>query len=105
MDRSYEIGNRVPVTNPSNIVEYVRITGFFTNDDELPCITVIGDSADGDSGSVSACLVSDILQLCDGCGQSFDIFREGQATQYFIVCGICWSEEDARWMSGGVFAN
>jgi hypothetical protein len=42
---------------------------------------------------------------CDDCGKSFDVFKEGQGTQFFTVCGSCWAIELKRREIGGVFVR
>jgi hypothetical protein len=43
-----------------------------------------------------------MIKKCDECGIDFDIFAEGKAQQFFIVCGNCWSVELKSRKIGGV---
>jgi hypothetical protein len=46
-----------------------------------------------------------MFKNCDECGKAFNVFEEGNGTQFFIVCGSCWSIESQRREIGGVFTR
>jgi predicted nucleic acid-binding Zn ribbon protein len=47
-----------------------------------------------------------MLKNCDECGKSFDVFNEGNVSNYNVtLCGNCWSVELKRRHLGGVFTR
>jgi hypothetical protein len=46
-----------------------------------------------------------MIKICDDCGFSFDIFKEGYTSEYVLVCGECWAIQQAKRALGGVLAR